>query len=206
MKYLLRRSLNSSMGVWMISFTEKGMSMLCAIRWSTKCYFRSYYLKIRSNVNPREIRNTFLSGHSKNVDTWSLQSRPLRSSLSFSEIEFELGLHRSCIKICFLLFFFRISHTIFLFFAVINLVHEGFFIFDGCPDGLQILPDGSVIQQFRLLSRASLNGDTDSQGPDYIFRIYKKMLIFKTIQTWRRLATPSLACATDLSPVVMGKI
>ena len=28
--------------------------------------------------------------------TWSLQSRPLRSSLSVSEIELELGLHRSC--------------------------------------------------------------------------------------------------------------
>ena len=46
-------------------------------------------------------------------------------------------------------------------------MHEGFFIFDGCPDGLEILSDGSVIQQFCLLSRSSLNDD-------YIFRRYKK--------------------------------
>ena len=122
------------------------------------------------------------------------------------KLNLSLGSTVPALKYVFFCSFFRISHTIFLIFVVINLVHEGFFIFDGCPDGLQILPDGSVIQQFCLLSRSSLNDDTDSQGPDYIFRRYKKMLIFKTIQTWRRLATPSLACATDLSPVVMGKI
>ena len=50
---LVRRSLNSSIGVWMISLTENGISMLCAILWKFKRWFlrlqekKSFFLRVR---------------------------------------------------------------------------------------------------------------------------------------------------------------
>ena len=95
---LVRRSLNSSIGVWMISLTENGISMLCAILWKFKRWFlrlqekKSFFLRVRDQHHKHQKHYCH---HHHHHQTWSLQRRPLRSSLSVSEMEYELGLHLS---------------------------------------------------------------------------------------------------------------